>query len=790
MIDVKETVRERRPKPIRRGVARRARRGHDSDHRGVGGQVIRYLPPQRRRALPSSGVATVAIRRRHGRTDVAKGAGRRDVRPGQRETRRGVVKHRAQPGRRRVARRAGGWISRSDVIRHRSAQRRGALPLRDVAAIAIRRQRPAVISSHMAQRAGHRRVRPGQRERGRVVIERRRGPIGRRVAERTILRKRGRNMIRHCAADRRRAIPVGQMAANAGRRTQREVVAHVARRARRRRRRNMHSRQRKPGRAVIERRRVETHRRVAIGAVRYRKCGCGGGVRWIRGPLPAASIVCVQVAAGVSAGRRRDIQSVVAADVAQRARHARVAVGQRETRCGVIEYARGPRRDRVARGTLRPRRRKSRRHVIRHRTADRRGALKRRGMAPVTIRRIQRVVVAHVARRARRRRRRHVRSDQRKPGHAVIERRRRPACRRMARRTVRRPKRRPRRRVHRIIRLLPGGQMALRVPAGARRDRQRIVPADVAQRAGHVRVSIGQRETRCGVIEHSRGPRRDRMAGRARRRRRRESRRHVIRHRTADRRRAQKRRLVAPVTIRCIQRVVVAHVARRARRRRRRHVCSRQRKSRHAVIERRRRPPRRRMARRAVRRRKRGSRRRVHRSIRLLPGRQMALRVPAGARRDRQIVVVVDVAQRAGHIRMPGGQRKPRRAVIERGRRPTDRIVAGRAIRRRKRRPRRWMHRIRRRLPGRQMASRISAIVRRDRQIVIVVDVAQRAGHIRVPVRQQKSRRAVVELGVRPIVKRMARRAVRRRKRRSRRRMHRIRRRLPIRQVARHAGRR
>jgi len=231
-------------------------------------------------------------------------------------------------------------------------------------------------------------------------------------------------------------------------------------------------------------------------------------------------------------------------------------------------------------------------------------------------------------------------------------------------------------------------------------------------------------------------------------------------------------------------------MARRARRRRRRHVRSRQRKSRHAVIECRRRPPRRRMARRAVGCRKRRSRRRVHRSIRLLPGRQMALRIPAIRRRDRQIIIVVDVAQRAGHIRVPRRQRKSRRAVVEYGRRPAHRIVAGRAVRRRKRRPRRWMHRIRGRLPGRQMASRIPAIVRRDRQIIIVVDVAQRAGHIRVPVRQQKSRRAVVELGVRPIIKRVARRAVRRRKCRSRRRVHRIRRRLPIRQVARRARRR
>jgi len=43
-----------------------------------------------------------------------------------------------------------------------------------------------------------------------------------------------------------------------------------------------------------------------------------------------------------------------------------------------------------------------------------------------------------MARRARGRRRGHVRSGQRKPGDAVIERRRGPACRRMTRGAVRR----------------------------------------------------------------------------------------------------------------------------------------------------------------------------------------------------------------------------------------------------------------------------------------------------------------------------------------------------------------
>lgn len=48
------------------------------------------------------------------------------------------------------------------------------------------------------------------------------------------------------------------------------------------------------------------------------------------------------------------------------------------------------------------------------------------------------------------------------------------------------------------------------------------------------------------------------------------------------------------------------------------------------------------------------------------------------------------------------------------------------------------------------MALRVAAIGRRDRQIVIVVYMAKRAGHVRVAVRQQKSRGAVIEFCVQP----------------------------------------
>ena len=85
-------------------------------------------------------------------------------------------------------------------------------------------------------------------------------------------------------------------------------------------------------------------------------------------------------------------------------------------------------------------------------------------MAAKTIRRTEGVVVVHVAGGAGRRRWRHVRSLQSKAGLAVVEYRRRPTYCVMAYRTVRCRKLSTRRRVHRIIRLLPGRQMASRVP--------------------------------------------------------------------------------------------------------------------------------------------------------------------------------------------------------------------------------------------------------------------------------------------------------------------------------------
>ena len=71
----------------------------------------------------------------------------------------------------------------------------------------------------------------------------------------------------------------------------------------------------------------------------------------------------------------------------------------------------------------------------------------------------------------------------------------------------------------------------------------------------------------------------------------------------------------------------------------------------------------------------------MRRIIRLLPCRQMTLRVSAVRRPDLKIVIVVDVAGSTRHIRMAVGQQESRRGVIEIRRVPTLRRMAVSAVR-------------------------------------------------------------------------------------------------------------
>ncbi len=121
-------------------------------------------------------MAIVTIGRRHSGRDVARSAGRRhrgNVHSSEGETGGGVVKYRAQPGARRMARLASLGIAGSDVIRD-PGEIRGALPGRDVATVAGGgTQRVVVVYMARAAKCRRGHVRSRQGKPGDAVIERR-----------------------------------------------------------------------------------------------------------------------------------------------------------------------------------------------------------------------------------------------------------------------------------------------------------------------------------------------------------------------------------------------------------------------------------------------------------------------------------------------------------------------------------------------------------------------------------------------------------------------------------------
>ena len=162
-----------------------------------------------------------------------------------------------------------------------------------------------------------------------------------------------------------------------------------------------------------------------------------------------------------------------------------------------------------------------------------------------------------------------VRTRERPAGGAVIKRGVGPGDRIVAGRTVGRRESRARSRVRRIIRGLPGGEVAAGVAAIRRLNAQCVVAADVTLRASrhftgrsHL-VRIRQREARGAVIKLAVGPNGDGVAGGAGRCGCGERRCHVVRHRAAECLRAVPGGLVAAhaVGIRGSQRIVVVYVA-------------------------------------------------------------------------------------------------------------------------------------------------------------------------------------------------------------------------------------
>ena len=146
---------------------------------------------------------------------------------------------------------------------------------------------------------------------------------------------------------------------------------------------------------MVERCGIPSDRGVARGTVCCSKGGAGCRVHWIVRALPSG-----QMAAGISAVRRGNGQRIVVVDVAQRACHAGVSVGQRESGRIVIKNSSRPRSNRVAGRAGRGSRRETSRDVVRNVTTNRCGALECCRVASITVRRIQRVIVVHMARRA------------------------------------------------------------------------------------------------------------------------------------------------------------------------------------------------------------------------------------------------------------------------------------------------------------------------------------------------------------------------------------------------------
>ena len=107
---------------------------------------------------------------------------------------------------------------------------------------------------------------------------------------------------------------------------------------------------------MVERRGHKRDCVVAVRAVRRGKCRSRGRVHGIVGPLPSAAIVGIQVALGVSAIGRADLQVVVVIDMAVAAgihfarRSQLMRIGQWETRRVVIEIGIEPRIHVVATG--------------------------------------------------------------------------------------------------------------------------------------------------------------------------------------------------------------------------------------------------------------------------------------------------------------------------------------------------------------------------------------------------------------------------------------------------------
>ena len=144
----------------------------------------------------------------------------------------GVVESRAQPARRCVAGIARRWVVRRKVVRDSATQGLGAIPIREVAAVAscVRRGKRVVVGDMAKGACRTRQVVAGQRPAGRGVIKRSVDPGGRVVAGGAL---GGRvlqgHVVRHCAPECLRAVPIRGVAAVAVCGSQIVIAVDVAR---------------------------------------------------------------------------------------------------------------------------------------------------------------------------------------------------------------------------------------------------------------------------------------------------------------------------------------------------------------------------------------------------------------------------------------------------------------------------------------------------------------------------------------------------------------------------------
>lgn len=289
-----------------------------------GRSVIRICCPGKIRLM-----AGVAIRRcsRKNIIDVALDATHGHMRAGQRERRVVVIEGGSGPRRCGVTSGACCGESRCGVRGVRSAVVIGL-----VARIAIGRH-CCVVAANVAQSAGNSGVSAGEWEGRRVVIERRRSPVGGRVADRAVRREAGGHVIGVCCP---REVGLVAGVACCGRCC--VVVVRVA----------LHAVQRcvRPCQRIVGIRCMIEHDRCPVGGgmagVTSGGEGCGY-VTWIRGSGEILLMAAVAIR-----GQRRVVVVCVASCACDRS----VCAGQREHR-RVIERRRGPVTGRVAESAIR-----------------------------------------------------------------------------------------------------------------------------------------------------------------------------------------------------------------------------------------------------------------------------------------------------------------------------------------------------------------------------------------------------------------------------------------------------